>query len=461
MHSVLARQMRRVGLTLDEAPDNIEAWKLFLERVEGYYEDADQSRYLLERSLRHSSEELINANKELARLARIQLEESEARYRDLFRLSRIATWEENFVRAAEALEQLRASGITDIEEHLRANPGELRDIVMKVEVSAVNPAVGELVRNDDLESMVGSVAAELIDGASGPAWIAQLKAIWDGTPSVRIDHLVGTRQDGEVFHGVLEWHVPEVGGVLDYSRAVVTMVDITEMVEAEQRMQKVLESKDDFLASISHELRTPLTSVLGFAEVLREMGDTSSDDETNDLLGIIASQAADLSDIVEDLLVAARAELGQLTVGSVPVDLHAQVAQTLESGHGYTKAVQVPQRPEVPIKAAGDPQRVRQVLRNLITNAMRYGGPHVEVSIHHDHEHVYVDVIDDGGGLGEEMGQKIFERYYRSKTDESLTGSVGIGLTIARDLARMMDGDLYYQRREAKTVFTLELPRST
>jgi len=457
MHRVLARQLRRVGLILDETPNDLDVWKRFLERVGSYYEEADRGRYLLEQSLRLSSNELIEANNELRNLARKKLAISEARYRDLFQLSRIATWEEDFSEAARELERLRQDGVEDLAAYFAADPGEIQRIVEKVEVLNVNPAVGRLVGSTELDSMIGPVSAEMVTPENTPAWITQLLAIWTGLETVRIDHLVGSRLDGEVFHGVLEWHAPRLGDAFDYSRVVVTIIDITELVEAEQRMQDVLQSKDEFLASISHELRTPLTSVLGFAEVLREMGEEAPDEERNSLLEIIASQAGDLSNIVEDLLVAARAELGQLTVGAVPVDLHAQVAQIIEAGHGFTKNVQVPPRPATPIRAVGDPQRVRQVLRNLVVNAMRYGGNHVHVEIERVGEHVFGRVIDDGGGLDETQAEKVFERYYRTKGDDSLTGSVGIGLTISRDLARMMGGDLFYERSEGLTVFTLRL----
>lgn len=459
MHSVLARQMRRVGLTLDDVPADLDSWKRFLERVEGYYEDADQGRYLLERSLRHSTDELTASNERLTRFAEEEIAKREARYRDLFQLNKIATWEENFIGAAKALEELRAQGVTDIQKHVEDNRAALVDIITRVVVVDANPAVARLVGTESTEDLLGPVTEAMIDDDNAPAWIVQLKAIWDGVGSARIDHLTGTRMNGETFHGVLEWHAPLVGRHFDYRRVVVSIVDITELMETKRNMQKVLDSKDEFLASISHELRTPLTSVLGFAEVLQEMGSETPKDERDSLLGIIATQASDLSDIVEDLLVAARAELGQLTVGSVPVDLHAQVAQILEAGSNLSEPVQVPGRPNEPIKGLGDPQRVRQILRNLITNATKYGGDQIGVEIERETDEVVVRVVDNGTGLDQESAGRVFDRYYRSKPDENLTGSVGIGLTISRDLARMMNGDLVHERRDGLTVFTLRLPR--
>lgn len=456
MHRVLARQFRRLGLTLDEPPDDLGSWKTFVQKVEFAYEEADRSRYLLERSLEVSSRELLEANQQIQEQAQARVDRYEAHYRDLFRQTRVPTWEENFQPAAAWLEEIRETGVSDIAAYLEANPQVLTDIVTSVEVIDVNPAVAQLVRSDNPSELIGALDPFLVNEQNTPAWIAQLKAIWDGTGSLRIDDLIGSRMDGEVFHGILEWHAPKVRGVFDYSRVVVSIVDITDRVEAELRMQEVLKSKDEFLASISHELRTPLTSVLGFAEVLKSMED-GDDEERGALLEIIAGQAADLSNIVEDLLVAARAELGQLAVMSVPIDVHAQVAQVIEGRHMAGKPVRVPERPGTPLKAQGDPERIRQVLRNLITNADRYGGDEIWIEVRLGAGTICVSVCDDGDGLPADVTERIFERYYRTDPDGGQPGAVGIGLTISRDLAEMMGGALYYERIDGHTAFTLEL----
>lgn len=458
MHNVLARQLRRFGLTADEPPATMATWAHFLERIEGFYDGADQNRYLLERSLRKSSDELIAANQALVSQAEEEIAEGEARYRNLFKLSRIATWEENFEGAAAALDALRDSGVSDLAEHLRANLDQLAEIIARVEVTGVNPAVAELVRSSDPESLIGPISATLVTEESAEAWIAQLLAIWDRLDSVRVDDLVGTRQDGELFHGFLEWHAPRIGRRFDYRRVVVTIVDITEMIEAERRMRGLLESQDAFLASISHELRTPLTSVLGFAEILLESGVDSSIDDRASMLELIATQAADLSDIVDDLLVAARTGAGRLTVGSVPVDLRTEVVQTIDAARNINSPVDVPVENGAVVYALGDAKRVRQIVRNLVSNAIKYGGPQIGVEFEAAGDDVFLRVIDNGEGLDDEAAGRVFERYFRSDFDDGRTASVGIGLTISRDLARMMDGDLFYEPDDGRTVFTLRLP---
>ncbi len=456
MHRVLQRQIRRLGLSTDTPPEDVASWKQFLERVDGFYANADRQRYLMERSLRVSSHELLQANEDLRDHNRDRLERSEAHYRDLFRQTLIPTWEENFQTAALMLAELRDRGVDDLESYLRDHPETLTEIVTAVEIVDVNPAVAELVRSEDPSTLIGPVDSRLVSEQNTPAWIAQLMTIWEQRGSLRIEHLVGDRLDGEVFHGILEWHAPFVGGEFDYSRVVVSIVDITDRIIAEERMQEILKSKDEFLASVSHELRTPLTSVLGFAEVLRSM-EHGSDDEKESLLEIIATQALDLSNIVEDLLVAARAELGQLSVISVGVDVHAQIAQVAEARGVAQKQIDLPERPRTPVRVAADPERVRQILRNLLTNAERYGGPQVRIEVEPESPLVAVRVRDNGPGLNEAVADRVFERYYRDSPGDAQPGSVGIGLTISRDLARMMGGNLYYERSDGWTAFTLEL----
>lgn len=459
LHRVLNRQLRRLGLDQANPPDHPGTWADFLQKISSSYEDADRSRYLLERSLQVSSTEMLGLYEDARSAYSTRISRSEEHYRSLFDQTPIPTWEEDFSHVEEYLHALREEGVVDLEEHIHNNPAVLEDAIQMIVVTDVNPAAMELVKATDEDQLLGNLDPRLITAESFPSWLAQVKAVWDSASSVKFQ-LRGTRLDGMSFDGILQWHAPLIEGSYDYTRVLVTIVDITEQTEAERQIRQVLKSKDEFLASISHELRTPLTSVLGFAQVLRDMDEKDNDDERGSLLGIIADQATDLSDIVEDLLVAARSELGQLTVVGVPVDIHAQIAQVSESRSLTDGRMHLPPRDESRVVALGDPQRVRQIMRNLITNATRYGGPEVRVVFDAGSDFVRVSVQDNGAGLGPEESEKIFDRYYRNHDHEGQPGSVGIGLTISRELARMMGGDLAYRRLEGWTSFDLTLPKA-
>ncbi len=227
-------------------------------------------------------------------------------------------------------------------------------------------------------------------------------------------------------------------------------------------LQELTLAKDRFLASVSHELRTPLTGVLGYAELLRDNDDALSDKERQEMIKSVADQAFDLGNIIEDLLVSARAELDQLAIAKVAVSPQAQVAQVLEAyGVDLASRVKVVDQMPHPLEAWGDPGRVRQVIRNLINNACRHGGPHIEVRIDETEQTVKVDVADNGPPIPPGAAARIFEPYQRATVSVGQPDSVGIGLSIARTLARLMGGDVIYTREGSWNVFHLTLPAVT
>lgn len=240
----------------------------------------------------------------------------------------------------------------------------------------------------------------------------------------------------------------------DPAHLVANVVDITEHVRNEDRLENLVASKDELIASVSHELRTPLTAIVGFAELLRGDTSTLSVDERVELVQSIADQTSDLTHIVEDLLVAARADNESLTVALVPVDVRAQAAQVLETMVDKPKQVALLGNSS---RGIGDPARVRQILRNLISNAFRYGGDNIEVKVCEREGVVCVEVIDDGHGIPENERDHVFQPYQRSTSHSPTTASIGLGLTVSLKLARLMGGDLSYRYEGGMSVFELSL----
>lgn len=226
-----------------------------------------------------------------------------------------------------------------------------------------------------------------------------------------------------------------------------------ERQQAAERLQELVRSKDRFLATVSHELRTPLTVVLGMAEILRARGDL--DQETRGMLGMIGEQSGEMANLIDDLLVAARLDIGAVSAARRPLSPAAELEAVLSSlgpmGDRVTTRIE-------PVTATGDPMRVRQVIRNLISNAFRYGGRNVTVSAHPSAEGAVVEVRDDGAGVPAGEEELIFQPYFRSSIHPEQVGSVGVGLTISRHLARLMGGDLLYARHDGHTSFRLVLP---
>ncbi|HKY49536.1 MAG TPA: ATP-binding protein [Acidimicrobiia bacterium] len=222
---------------------------------------------------------------------------------------------------------------------------------------------------------------------------------------------------------------------------------------------ELMSAKDRFVATVSHELRTPLAAVLGFAEILK--GGTFEGlgtDERREIITTIAEQAGDLADIVEDLLVTARADHGTLATVAVPVDVAAQCRQVIER-MSATIAMPIGVSPDAPaVRALGDPGRVRQIIRNLLSNALSYGGPEISISIHTEEATVSIGVRDNGNGVPPSQSEEIFEPYHRVHAASATSGTLGLGLSVSRTLARLMEGDLTYHRDGGITTFELRLP---
>lgn len=223
------------------------------------------------------------------------------------------------------------------------------------------------------------------------------------------------------------------------------------------------ESKDRLLASVSHEIRTPLTAIVGLSEEIVANRDGMTPGELDELSGIIAVQSRELAELVEDLLVASRADFGNLSIRPEPVELGEQVERVLE---GLRESNPTNKRITCtgdPVRAWADPLRVRQIMRNLVTNAIKYGGDQVVVAVRRDAgDMVKVVVSDNGPGVPDPETGLIFERYYRSAQFPTQPGSVGIGLAVSRQLAEMMEGTLdYVPGADGNHRFELTLPVAT
>jgi signal transduction histidine kinase len=225
--------------------------------------------------------------------------------------------------------------------------------------------------------------------------------------------------------------------------------------DSRRRLEHLVRSKDEFIASISHELRTPVTAILGMAETLRERREDLSDQEAVELVAVIAEQSGELAAIVSDLLVAARADIGQLHVNAERVDLRQETEAVLR-GLSRTHHMDVPIDGDA--TAIADPLRLRQIVRNLASNANRYGGGSIKVRLSRPGRWARLEFHDNGTGIDPEDRQRIFLPYQRAHQRYGQPASVGLGLTVSRQLAELMGGSLDYERIDGWSCFVLVLP---
>ncbi|MDH3248503.1 MAG: HAMP domain-containing histidine kinase [Acidimicrobiia bacterium] len=377
-----------------------------------------------------------------------------ARFETLFAASPIPTIEQDYTEVVARFQSLRFAGITDIGSHIEQDPDALRELVGLIRNVAVNPAAVVIIGLTE-EHAEGFIDPAIVNEESVGSWIDQLETVWHGRTFSEYEYLGRTLQ-GTPFDARRTMAVPVGPLGPDFRRVVVTIEDATRERDEQRRLQHLVEEKNAFLAAVSHEIRTPLTGVLGFTEILMDGGQSMSESERAEILASIARQAQDVSDIVEDLLIAARSESGDLAVTREPVDLAAEVATVLENGGSHTEGVEVDVDATSTV-TTGDPGRVRQIIRNLLTNAERYGGPDVRIDIRKLPEAISVTVSDDGAGVAAERLDTLFTSA-GPVSAATVSGSAGLGLSICRNLAELMGGSLIYERRAGRTHFSLSLP---
>ncbi|MFH1330804.1 MAG: ATP-binding protein [Actinomycetota bacterium] len=213
-------------------------------------------------------------------------------------------------------------------------------------------------------------------------------------------------------------------------------------------------AKDRFLASVSHELRTPLTAVIGFLDEATHPENLTHMSQ-REMLHIASDQAREVARIVEDLVVVARIDEPLPAAKGSVFDLSGEVAQVIA---GLPEGVQAQIRCQGKAQVWADSARTRQILRNLIDNAVKHGSPPIGISIQAGPTHAQLRASDHGPGIPPQHREKIFEPYATFHQSQTLPDSLGLGLWLSRRLARAMDGDLTYHHSDSGPTFTLTLP---
>lgn len=231
--------------------------------------------------------------------------------------------------------------------------------------------------------------------------------------------------------------------------------DITAERRTARQLEELVAAKDEFIASVSHELRTPLTAVVGLAAELAAHYDDLDDATKRDFIGLVADQSSEVAAIVEDLLVAARADTDSITLMNEVVDLRKAV-DAVVAALGEARGGMFDVQGEA--TARGDAQRIRQIIRNLVTNAIRYGELPGSITISEVAGVATVAVADKGPGIDPEMIERIFQPYERAHATVTQPNSVGLGLSVSRWLAEKMGGSLVYEN-DTMSTFVLRLPR--
>ncbi|MDM8515433.1 cache domain-containing protein [Desulfobacterales bacterium HSG16] len=300
------------------------------------------------------------------------------------------------------------------------------------------------------------------------------QAILHGKTSRNVD-VITYRQDGEKC-----WMSGNAAPVFNSEgkiiAGVLVFLDITKHKQAEKELTKAKEAaeaanlaKSDFLANMSHEIRTPMNGVVGMADLLLATDLTFRQKEYAEA---ISSSANALLTVLNDILDFSKIQAGRLTLEVVWFDLRKVVEEVgqLLTSQGREKGIEilVQYPPGTPTRFSGDPTRIRQILANLASNAVKFTEKgHVLISVICEPENkercsLLIKVSDTGVGISKEHQEIIFDKF--SQADESTTrkfGGTGLGLSISRQLVEMMGGTIGVESREqtgSAFFFRIELP---
>jgi len=441
-HPLLERLLLKVGATTGEAPSN-EAWRHLLGMLSRTYHDNDQDRYTLERSIDISSREMQQLYSDLKKqtewaldIQRQRVEESDAILRATLEASkdamvvvddsrRVVVWNHRFIEMF---------GLTDELMQTRDHRRITREVVKKLLEPAAERTTlermhsGREVTHDEIRT----VESRVLDRYSAPVMLPDGQAV----------------------------------GRVTYLRDVTDERNATEAIDlARQAAEAASNAKSMFLANMSHELRTPLNAVIGLADLLLlEGGDPLTKRQKQYIEGIVQS-GRHLLAMVNDVLDLAKIEAGKQALDIEPVAISDAVAeavalfQALAVNRGVELSARVSE--DVPhIKA--DPIRLRQILFNLISNAVKFTDRNgrVQVTAEPDGRGVAIRVADTGIGIAPEDIQRLFRAFEQVPLPSGDRPSgTGLGLALTKRLVDMHGGTIEVASQVGSgTTFTIRLP---
>lgn len=299
-------------------------------------------------------------------------------------------------------------------------------------------------------------AQEVIDGPMNDEYVLLLTELI-GMRDDAASSVDGTRAAAQTavrwLSAALGFGIPAllVFGMSRYAKRVSREREISEALETERQLRK---SQEDFIANVSHELRTPLTSVHGFLQLL-DGGHVEGAAEQAELVHLMYGESAELVRMVDDLLVAARLGNGGLTYKMESTRIRREIEEVVRV-NDQEVFVDVP---DVLVRV--DRLRLRQVVRNLLSNAQRYGGDTVSIRGKVLGDRLELTVADNGPGVSDDMAEMLFDRFVTTEEPALAKGGFGLGLSIVKEIVNGMGGSIFYDRRDSETRFVFTALIST
>jgi PAS domain S-box-containing protein len=267
--------------------------------------------------------------------------------------------------------------------------------------------------------------------------------------SHRAVELPALRKDGTELHIELMLS-PIADAELPGIYVLAVIRDVTERKQLEV-------TKDNFIANAAHELRTPVTAVLGSADLIARWRDLP-EELLEECIATLNRQTQRLSTLVRNMLDLTKLQHRSASLELQPVALDVVAAQVFEANpppRGRTVALDIQEG----VKVLADPDRLDQILTNLLVNAYIYGGPSIRAESSSSAEWIQIAVSDSGSGVPDDLLPQLFEPFSRGENSVGVQGS-GLGLTIVRMLAEAMGGRVWYEPEADGARFSLQLQRA-
>lgn len=368
------------------------------------------------------------------------------------------TWAFVLVAAAAMLLVMLAFNLAfwgTVQQRVQSGYGLMRGPMMG-QGSQVGPMGSGLGRNASIwetlyEGRELAVQVSLIAGALGLVFAGAVSYLVAERLTRSVRRLADTARTARPGAGAFAVEPQDPAEMLELAGALNRMTE---------RLQQEDESRRNLFADIAHELRHPIALLRGRLEMMQD-GVTPVTPES---LSGLQDEVIRLGRMVADMRELSLAEVGKLSLNRHPVDLAAEIATTLENfepiatGKGVALVVESGPLPAI----AADPDRIRQILANLLSNAVRHTpeGGRITLRATREGDQVAITVADTGAGIDPADLAHLFDRFYRAdKSRARATGGSGLGLAIARSLARLHGGDLTAQNGpRGGALFTLTLP---
>lgn len=238
------------------------------------------------------------------------------------------------------------------------------------------------------------------------------------------------------------------------------------LITARDAAEHANHAKSEFLTRMSHELRTPLNAILGFAQILDINSSSNLDSIENQYVKNIIKSGWHLLNLVEELLDFSRIETHTILIKKVKVDILPLIHECIEISRSIANEENILMFEDIKdgesCYANIDPVRFKQVILNLLTNAIKFNSKNGKVTIKYNfiaEQFIKIQVCDEGTGLTKKQEQEVFDAFQRLDADEKSIGGIGIGLNIAKELIELMDGSIGVESKKGKgSCFWIELP---